>query len=126
MDAAVVAILHGDLVLGVSRKDNPSLYGLIGGKAEDGESPDEAAKREALEETGLKINRMFYHYTNRCDGRRTVCYVTTHDNIENWDDLKPEPGCTLQWMTFPELIEKSAFPEYNKNTYELLKKDGWL
>ncbi len=32
-----------------------------GGKCEPGETPEECAKREVLEETGLRVSNLFYH-----------------------------------------------------------------
>jgi 8-oxo-dGTP diphosphatase len=58
LPAVSVAIVRGDSVLLVKRARQPSqgLYAFPGGKVEAGETLEQAAKRELLEETGLRAN----------------------------------------------------------------------
>lgn len=57
--AAVVIVMRGDgRVLAVSRPDPPLRYGLPGGGVEPGESYEQAARRELLEETGLAADKL--------------------------------------------------------------------
>ena len=73
--AAVLIIDHQGKLLLQHRKDNHQ-WGLIGGSMEIGESLEETAKRETLEETGLDIDELewfglfsgqefIYEYPNR-------------------------------------------------------------
>lgn len=57
MKQAVCALIitKNHKIIGVSRKDNPTQFGLVGGKVDDGETPEEALIRETKEETGLDI-----------------------------------------------------------------------
>jgi 8-oxo-dGTP diphosphatase len=45
-----------------------------GGKFEPGEAPEECARREVLEETGLRVSQLFYHgtLTFMMDGGKTL------------------------------------------------------
>ena len=59
---AIAVVLHNDCVLIGVRPAGATLAGLWefpGGKIEAGETPNEAAERECLEETGLKSLRQF-------------------------------------------------------------------
>lgn len=51
--AGLVYIPRGNLVLGVSRRDDHSAFGLIGGKCDPNEPARAAAARELFEETTL-------------------------------------------------------------------------
>ena len=72
--AATVAVLLGDQILLQKRHDTGE-WGLHGGAVELGEHPEETAKRELLEETGLIADELafakifagkehHYHYPN--------------------------------------------------------------
>ena len=53
-DAVSLILRKGDLILGVSRKDNHELFGFIGGKVDDTDKTIESAIiRECMEETGI-------------------------------------------------------------------------
>ena len=52
---SLVLIKRGDLFLGVSRKHDHNDVGLPGGKLEIGETFEQAAHRESIEETGFNI-----------------------------------------------------------------------
>jgi len=56
LPAVSVAVVRGDTVLLVKRARQPSqgLYAFPGGKVETGETLEHAARRELLEETGLR------------------------------------------------------------------------
>jgi len=51
-----VLIIKDGLILGISRKNDPTKFSLIGGKCEVGELPVEAVLRETLEETGIEVH----------------------------------------------------------------------
>jgi ADP-ribose pyrophosphatase YjhB (NUDIX family) len=51
---AVIAILHRDRIL-LTKRDDLDVWCLPGGAVEDGESLEQAAAREALEETGFEV-----------------------------------------------------------------------
>jgi 8-oxo-dGTP pyrophosphatase MutT (NUDIX family) len=69
MKQAVCALIFREeyKILAVSRKDDPTQFGLIGGKVDEGETPEEALIRETKEETGLDITK-YEKIFERTDG----------------------------------------------------------
>jgi len=107
--AACVLIVRGDgKVLAVSRKDNPSDFGLPGGKVDEGEEPINAAVRELQEETGLVASDLSPVFCNDDDGYVT----TTFRGTVNGEIDTPESGL-VRWVDREELFNGS-FGEYNK------------
>lgn len=123
MEAAVAVILDENLnVLCVSRKEDHTKYGLIGGKIEDDETPKQAMIREVMEETGLEVVDCKYFFKRQDDdGYTAFCFLVP---MYSWFGTpKNDEGCSLKWMRFEDLIKCSAFPKYNIQTFEKLKKE---
>ena len=105
-----VVILCGGGVVLVERRNPPPGWALPGGFVEEGESLEQAAVREALEETGLRVRlrEQFFTYSDpRRDPRRhtiTTVYLGAADGtprggddalaarVWDWADL-PSPLC---------------------------------
>jgi 8-oxo-dGTP diphosphatase len=67
-EIAAVLLVDRDGALLMQHRDehapvSPNQWGLPGGRIEAGESPDEAARREVLEETGLKVTDIEHFWT---------------------------------------------------------------
>lgn len=61
-EVSTVAIFDGDKILMGRRRDN-NRWTNPGGHLEEGESPEEGAKREVLEETGVELDKVKFLVT---------------------------------------------------------------
>lgn len=114
--AACCLILKGDgRVLAVSRRDDPTAFGMPGGKVDAGETPEQAAARELEEETGLvatSLNQVFVRKEH--DGYTTTTFVARVEGEFGTD----EEG-VIRWVT-PEVLFAGPFGDYNKRLWKHL------
>lgn len=99
IEVVSIAFVRDDSVLTV-RKRGTSRFMLVGGKPEPGESPEQAARREVLEEVGLEV------------GELTAIgeYV---------GDAANEPGHQIRSTTFRADVPSGAEPEARAEIAEL-------
>ena len=123
-EAAVMIIIQDGLILGVSRKNDSTKFGLPGGKLEPHELPKDAAVRETFEETGLQVKNAVYLYRRDEVSENnkifhTYCYLAL-----DWEGtLSSSEEGIARWLTAKELTGMSgAFPEYNMQALNELKK----
>lgn len=95
----------------------------VGGKFEDGESPEECARREALEETGLTLTRMRYRglVTFVSDKWPTeYMHLFTADRFEG--ALRACDEGELKWVDKGAVSGLNLWPG-DRIFFELLEKD---
>ncbi len=125
-EAAVSLIIKDGLILCVSRGNDLTRFGLIGGKLEPGESPKDAAIREAKEESGITILDAVSIYKRiepagspNGEEFNTHCFYALR-----WegDPVSSHEG-TVKWLTEKELtVAMPAFADYNINTLNKFKQ----
>ena len=112
----VTAIILNDNgeVLGVSRKDNHSDFGLAGGKVDEEDlSLVNAIKREVKEETGLDINDMVEILSMPRD-MNGKSYWGHSFLVTDWSGvIETDEPHVVKWTTFDEL-ERGSFGSWNK------------
>ena len=116
MKAATVLVIADDgKVLAVSRRDDPSAFGLPGGKVDPGETLEQAAARELQEETGLTATDLRPVFTRReDDGFTTTTFVGKVSGQINTD----EEG-VIRWVD-PEVLFAGPFGGYNRKLFAQL------
>ena len=100
-------------VLGVSRKDDSTLFGLPGGKVDEGEDTFSAMKREVLEETGLIVEKAIPLFFREDSEFFAVVYLVTE-----WSgDISTSEAGRVEWVGF-DTLKRGSFSEYNAKLEE--------
>lgn len=120
ISACVVLINKDGLVLGVSRKDDHTSFGLPGGKLEDIDNNDPIATaiRETKEETGIDVSNLRLVFATHKNGNMGYTYLADYEGEINHN----EPH-VVKWVPFQILINGS-FGKYNKMVSESLTDMG--
>lgn len=121
--AATLVVKDGKVLIG-NRQDVTCICGP-GGHIEDGETPEQAARREAMEEFGIKLGGMLH--LGQLDGLPEeyglpVIYLCT--------DFEGEPTCDGKEMQTPEFVSLDElqkfvmFPPFKKSINLLMERLG--
>lgn len=122
-------IYDGGKILMLKRPDNaksfPGRWSLVAGKIENGERPDEAAVREIMEETQIKVNE--------CDVSIPPVYVREENTIwevypflfrtEGSKPILNKENVCFEWKDLNDILENNYFvPLTNKVISEMLSE----
>lgn len=116
MLAACCLIMSDDgKVLAVSRKDDPTAFGMPGGKVDPGETPEGAAARELQEETGLIARNLRLVFVRReDDGFTTYTYACDAEG-----EIDTDESGAVRWVD-PEVLFNGPFGGYNRRLWAKL------
>lgn len=128
MKKAIVAVIIKDgLILAISRRNDKTKFGFVGGKVDANETLEQALIRETKEECGITILQHDFFFLRQepkdnPNGEDFDCYCYYAVTWEG-EPVTCEEGDVV-WKTQNELInpETSAFPEYNKRSLTVFKK----
>lgn len=123
--ATICYIDNGEGLLLMHRNKKPNdvhegKWISVGGKLEKGESPEDCARREILEETGLTVKTMdlkgiitFPEFTTDTDWHTYVFKVTDFEGVLVEDCVEG----TLEWVPYDQVLSKPTW----EGDYELFK-----
>ena len=120
--AAAIIVCRDGKVLAGERSDGSGLCGP-GGRIEDGETPEQAAQREALEEFRIHTHNLIPIGTYKATSgkhRDSKIYLCTDFTGEMEPD--GEEMTSAIWMPINELMEKELFPPFRESITMLLKE----
>ncbi len=129
--ASAVVVFEGQLL--TVRLQDPHTkvvnYFIPGGKVESGESPEDAAKRETLEEAGIKIKIIPgseivetypFVWNNELIECTTAFFAATCDNPSLPKDINDAPyNLSAQWLPLSDIDAKF---EFDQNIFEPIKR----
>ncbi len=121
--SVVAALFQDGKILAVSRRNNKDDLGLVGGKVDPGETPDQAIVREVKEETGLTIEKfdlVFVRGEETASGRLSGTYL-----VSQWSgELSSPEGLWVGWVPPERLLEENcSFHKYNRAFYQSLSQN---
>lgn len=122
--ACILIVSSDDRILAVSRRDDPTAFGMPGGKVDPGETSAQAAARELREETGLEATDLkpVFRMKDR-DGYVTTTFVCNVDG-----DIDSDEEGVIRWVTADVLVDPSSCPfvDYNVAMFRALGLDSLL
>jgi 8-oxo-dGTP diphosphatase len=108
IEATLCHIIRGPRLLlkKATRGISVGKWNAPGGKLEAGETPEACAKREVLEETGLRVSQLFYHgsLTFVMDGGKTL-YMKAHvfSTRKATGRARPSDEGPVRWFPIDDL-----------------------
>lgn len=107
-----------NLVLGVSRKNNNTLFGFPGGKVDFGETFWEAAIRELKEETGLNATVMCFVHDMKHSNERMHYHCCVFFAEVTGQLFTTEKGI-VSWLE-PKVLAYGPFGDLSRKTFEIM------
>lgn len=120
---AVSCIIENQMgeIVCVSRKNDHTDFGLVGGKIENNETHIEAVIRETREETGIILEKDMLKkvYEDFRYGRKQITYIYL-EKLDNDTKFIYDEKHLVKWGSWKD-VKNGSFGEYNTNLHNLLE-----
>lgn len=119
---AFVDYLNGKILLGKrsAASSEPNRWSVFGGKVEQGETNEEGARREVLEETGIDYDG---NLTNIHSKNKFTYYLALIDNYKNFQITLNNEHTAYQWFDLIDFFNaKDLHRELETDKFVLIKK----
>ncbi|MCF7871598.1 NUDIX domain-containing protein [Candidatus Woesearchaeota archaeon] len=121
----IIPVYENKIILSDEEQPHRGKFtGMIGGQIDAKETPKQAAKRELLEETGMKPTKLiFWKKTNFGKQLNWETHYYVAKNCNKIQEPKPGNGekIKLKFLTFNELFKETEKPGFrNKSFKEML------
>ncbi len=99
-------------------------FSMPGGKIEQGEDPEDAARRELLEEVGLEAERLELAYVGivpdgtRDDGPPWVCFTFAAEVCGDQEPRAVEEGTEIRWRLPSEIARNGLYPKWFRKMFD--------
>ncbi len=121
ISAASVLVIRDGKILCASRSNGEGICGP-GGKIEPGETPEEAARREAQEEFHITpLNLIPLCDYKGSTGLYLPCRMYFTDQFTGTPEADGDEMLNARWMTLQELSEENLFPPFEESLHRLMK-----
>ena len=132
--AGIILIHEGKLALMERHRQGRHYFAFPGGGVDEGETDEQAAIREAMEELGIEVGIAQKAATILREGRRDQVYFLVKwlggeygtGTGEEFDEVDEENGTyNPVWMPLGELLEKNVVPRGLAELVVKAQRDGW-
>jgi 8-oxo-dGTP pyrophosphatase MutT (NUDIX family) len=132
--AGIILIHEGKLALMERHRQGRHYFAFPGGGVDEGETDEQAAVREALEELGVKVEIAQKAATILREGRRDQVYFLTRwvsgefgtGTGEEYGEVDEEHGTyNPVWMPLEDVLEKNVVPRGLAELTVRSHREGW-
>ena len=109
---AIMVVHHRDrCLLGRSRRSGTGVYSALAGFIDQGESIEEAVRREVREEAGIRVGAVCYHSSQPWPYPSSLMIGCLAEALSTDIEMDDEELADVRWFTRAEVLEALTDPE---------------